>query len=139
MKITTILMFVFVFSFAVVAAAGLYNDVANNYDITHQSNASATYNKIQEQYADLEEVNNAVKGTDAAGSDSDTSNFIANINSMWTSIQLFFNNIAFVTELTADVGDDLGIPEVAQQTIIAIILLSIIALIISVAVRWKVD
>lgn len=139
MKITTILMFVFVFSFGVVAAASLFNDIANNYDITFQSNASDTYNKIQEQYDDLDEANTAIKGTEAAGSDSDTSNFIANINSMWTSIQLFFNNIGFVTELTASVGDDLGIPPVAQQTIIGLILLSAIALIISVAVRWKVD
>jgi len=139
MKLTTILSFVIIFSLVVVAGAALYNDTAANYGIAQDENISNTYNNIQNYYGNIEDVENQVKGSDSATSDVTDNNFIASIKAMWSAVQLFFNNFAFVTSLSTDIGEDLGIPSVIIQAITGLVLLGLVALIVSIAVRWKVD
>lgn len=139
MKLTTILSFVIIFSLVAVAGASLYNDIAGNYNIALNENISNTYDSIQEYYGDIEEVENQVKGTDSAAADTGDNNFIASIKAMWSSVQLFFGNFGFVLSLSNSVGQDLGIPAVVIQAITGLVLLGLVALIVSIAVRWKVD
>lgn len=139
MKITTIMVFMFVFSLVVVAGSSLYNDLAASYGVTLNQNVSNSYNNIQDYYGDLSEVEDQIQGSDSAAVDSTDNNFITSVKSMWAAVQLFFNNFRFVTDLSNNISDDLGIPKVIIDVITGLILLSFIALIFSIAVRWKAD
>lgn len=139
MKITTILVFVFVFTMTVGGGAVFYNDTARSYGVTMQSDVSASYDRIQEYYDNLESIENQVQGSDSAATDTTDSNFITSVKSMWSSVQLFFNSLGFATDLAGNVGNDLGIPSPIITVILGLVLLSFLALIFSIAVRWVSD
>lgn len=139
MKITTILVYVFVFSLGIAGASFFFNDTANTYGVALQENISNSYDRIQDYYDNLEEVESQIQGADSAATETTDSNFITSVKSMWSSVQLFFNSLGFASDLANDVGEDLGIPKTVISVIIGLILLSFLALIFSIAVRWKSD
>jgi hypothetical protein len=139
MKISTILVFVLVFTMAVGGAATFFNDVARNHGVILQENVSSSYDRIQDYYDNLESVEGQIQGSDSAATDTTDANFITSVKSMWSSVQLFFNSLGFATDLSGQVGEDLGVPNQVITVIMALILLSFLALIFSIAVRWKSD
>lgn len=130
-------MFVMVFALAVGGAATFFNETAYNYGVTLQPNVSSSYDNIQEYYANLESIEGQVQGSDSAATETTDANFITSVKSMWSSVQLFFNSLGFATDLANNAGEDLGIPAPVVGVVIGLVLLSFLALIFSIAVRWK--
>lgn len=139
MKISTILVFVLVFTMTVGGATTFFVDIASNYGVDYNVESSASYDRIQEYYNNLENVETQIQGSDSAATDTTDANFITSVKSMWGSVQLFFNSLGFASDLTNDVGNDIGLPSQVTTVIVALVLLSFLALIFSIAVRWKSD
>jgi hypothetical protein len=135
MKLSTILSFVFIFGLFAVMGTTLFNSLGSTYGVTYDENISESYDNLQAYYDEIESVQGQVEGTDSATETNTDINFIANPKALWSSIQLFFNNFKFVGEITNNVANDLGIPSVVVIVITGLILLSLIAVIVGIAVR----
>lgn len=136
MKLSAILTFLMVFSLAISGALLLYNDTGSNYGVTPNNQLQEKYSNINEYYGDINNTFSNIEGSESAG---EGSNFLVSLGRMWSSVKLFFNNFEFVSEVSSQAENDLKLPPIITTVIVGLILVSLVTLLISIAIRWRVD
>lgn len=136
MKLNTIIIFMLIFSLTIVAGVTLYNDTASEYGIT-TSTIGNNYNYVNDLSATTNGSYQSIKGSQSSsGTDS---NFLVDIGTMWGVVKSLFNSAEFTQEVTGQASQDLGIPSIIPGVFISLITIALITLLVSIAVRWKVD
>jgi len=136
MKLNTIIIFMLIFSLTVVAGASLYDDVASQYGYS-ASTIGDDYNYISDLSVTTNGTYQSIKGSQSSGSSD--SNFLVDLGTMWGVVKSLFNSAEFTQEATGQATKDLGVPSIVAGVFIALITISLITLLVSIAVRWKVD
>jgi len=135
MKLTTILFFLLIFSLSAVGIATLYNDVATDYGL-EKTTIGDDYNYIEQLSVKTNNSYSTVKGSQASDSGS---NFLVSLGTMWSAVKGLFNTAEFSQQTIGQASKDLGIPSIVGGTFIALLTVSLIVLLVSIAIRWKVD
>ena len=136
MRLNTIIIFMLIFSLTIVAGVTLFNDVSGEYGYT-ASTIGDDYNYVQDLSATTNGSYQSIKGSQS--SSSSDSNFLVDLGTMWGVVKSLFNSAEFTQEVTGQATRDLGIPSIVTGVFIGLVTIALITLLVSIAVRWKVD
>ena len=125
-----------IFSLTIVAGVTLFNDVSGEYGYT-ASTIGDDYNYVQDLSATTNGSYQSIKGSQS--SSSSDSNFLVDLGTMWGVVKSLFNSAEFTQEVTGQATRDLGIPSIVTGVFIGLVTIALITLLVSIAVRWKVD
>jgi len=135
-RLNTIIIFMLIFSLTIVAGVTLFNDVSGEYGYT-ASTIGDDYNYVQDLSATTNGSYQSIKGSQS--SSSSDSNFLVDLGTMWGVVKSLFNSAEFTQEVTGQATRDLGIPSIVTGVFIGLVTIALITLLVSIAVRWKVD
>lgn len=126
----------FVFGLVTSGSIYLFNTWSDDYGLTVQSNLSNTYSQLNSLYEDTNETYQQIE--DASGGD-ESGNFLTNLAAIWRATKLLGKTFTFGVTLSNDAAEDLNLPSEIRWTILGLLLVSIIAILITVAARSKLE
>jgi len=136
MKLNTIIIFMLIFSLTIVAGTTLFNDTADEYGFS-ASTIGDDYNYVSDLSVTTNSSYQSIKGSQSSGASN--SNFLVDLGTMWGVVKSLFNSAEFTQNVMGQATNDLGIPPIIQGVFIALVTISLITLLVSIAVRWDVD
>lgn len=141
MKFTTIPFILIIMTVVGVGMAGIYNTAASNVN-KEKTTIGDDYNRLGAVYGDYSDIENDIN--DVTATSSTDSNFLTDVSTMWKTTKGIFTMTSQLTNVTSMASNNseaggLGFPSYLRWALLAVVVVSLMGLIISIAVRWKTD
>ena len=135
MKLSHVALFVIIFISLTTAMVGIFSDGIRIYGGEDQEFLSE-YPEISEIMEDYNQTYTTFQGTAANTGDS---NFFLDLDKMKAAMQQLFNGFKYVSLMVDPISEQFGLPPWFGIMIISIILIGLVVILLSAAIRWRID
>lgn len=130
LALESIVLYLIVFSFFIVAGWSFYSLTAIQYDVVVNDSFSEPFDKVNETFTIANQVADDFQESEATVKDA----IVSFITSGISSIKIIFGSISIITDLTFVVATTLGIPQIVVDFFLAIMMVVVVFAIIRVLV-----
>lgn len=135
MKLSHVALFVVVFVGLLTGMVSIFSDGIRIYG-GNETDLIGQYPGISQVVEDYNQTYNTFQGTTATTGDS---NFFLNLDKMKAAIQQLFNGFKYASLIVEPISNQFGIPPWATIMVTSIVLVGLVMILVSAAIRWRLD
>jgi len=135
MKLSHTALFAVIFVGLLTGMVAIFSDGVRVYGGT-DADILSDYPGISSIVSDYNQTYNTFQGTAASTGDS---NFFLNLDKMKAAMQQLFNGFKYASLLVNPISEQFGIPPWASIMVTSIVLIGLVLILVSAAIRWRLD